>query len=233
MAKRSFDDFDEYANDYRSIHTDNVKISGADSFYFAEHKVQLLVQSEAAIADIRMLDIGCGDGATELFVYKYLPSWKVEAIDISEKSIVRAIEKKISNANFSVYDGKSIPFADNSFDVAFIAAVMHHIDSSLHGSLMKEIFRVLKPGGRLYLFEHNPLNPVTRYLVNTCVFDKDAKLLGYNYSKKLLQDAGFRNIEKKFILFFPRSGMLARLIKLEDKLGWLPLGGQYMYKAQK
>lgn len=233
MAKRSFDDFDEYANDYRSIHTDNVKVSGADSFYFAEHKVQQLLQSEPGNAVTRMIDIGCGDGVTELFIQQYLPSWKVEAIDISEKSIARAIEKNISNANFSVYDGRLIPFADNSFDIAFIAAVMHHIDFTLHGSLLKEIYRVLKPGGRLYLFEHNPLNPVTRYLVNTCVFDKDAKLLGHQYSNKLLKDASFINIDKKFILFFPRKGILARLIKLEDKLGWLPLGGQYMYRAQK
>lgn len=233
MAKRSFDDFDEFANDYRSIHTDNVKIIGADSFYFAEHKVQQLVESEAQSTGLKMLDIGCGDGATELFIHNYLPSWKVEAIDISEKSITRATEKKIPNAVFSMYDGSVIPFSDNNFDIVFIAAVMHHIDFSLHATLLKEIYRVLKPGGRLYLFEHNPLNPVTRYLVNTCVFDKDAKLLGYNYSNKLLKDASFRNIEKKFILFFPRSGILAKLIKLEDKLGWLPLGGQYMYKAQK
>ncbi|CAN5876688.1 class I SAM-dependent methyltransferase [soil metagenome] len=233
MAKRSFDDFDKYANDYRSIHTDNVKLSGADSFYFAEHKVQQLMGTEAGNTAVRMLDIGCGDGATELFIQQYQPSWTVEAIDISEKSIARAGEKKITNANFSVYDGKQIPFADNSFDIAFIAAVMHHIDFSLHECLLKEILRVLKPGGRIYLFEHNPLNPVTRYLVNTCVFDKDAKLLGYNYSNRLLNNAGFKNIKKKFILFFPRSGMLARLIKLEDKLGWLPLGGQYLYKAEK
>ena len=95
------------------------------------------------------------------------------------------------------------------------------------------MYRVLKPGGRIYLFEHNPANPVTRYLVKTCVFDKDAKLLGYNYCNKLLKDARFRNIEKKFILFFPRSGILSNLIKLEDKLGWMPLGGQYMFRAEK
>lgn len=180
MAKRSFDNFDDYANDYRSIHTDNVKISGADSFYFARHKVQQLMQFESSTANARMLDIGCGDGATELFISQYMPSWKVEAVDISEKSISCAKEKKIPNAVFSVYDGKNIPFEENSFDILFIAAVMHHIDFAYHGTLMKEMYRVLKPGGRIYLFEHNPVNPVTRYLVKTCVFDKDAKLLGYN-----------------------------------------------------
>lgn len=232
MAKRSFDDFDAYANDYRSIHSDNVKLSGADSFYFAEHKVKELLKAEPQTA-MRMLDVGCGDGATELFIDKYFPSWKLEAIDISEKSIERAIEKNIPSANFSLYDGTSIPFPDSRFNIVFIAAVLHHVDFALHTSLLKEIFRVLKPGGRLYLFEHNPLNPVTRYLVNTCVFDKDAKLLGHNYTNRLLKEASFKNIQKKFILFFPRSGVLAKLIKLEDKLGWLPLGGQYMYRAEK
>ncbi len=96
MAKRSFDNFDDYANDYRSIHTDNVKISGADSFYFARHKVQQLMQFESSTANARMLDIGCGDGATELFISQYMPSWKVEAVDISEKSIACAKEKKNS-----------------------------------------------------------------------------------------------------------------------------------------
>ena len=41
---------------------------------------------------------------------------------------------------------------------------------------MKEINRVLKLGGRLYFFEHNPWNPFTRFLVRTCPFDKNAQL---------------------------------------------------------
>ncbi len=232
MAKRSFDDFDAYANDYRSIHSDNVKLSGADSFYFAEHKVKQLMQFENGTS-VKMLDIGCGDGVTELFISRMLPGWQVEGIDISEKSIARANEKNISNAHFSLYDGKSIPFHDESFDMVFIAAVMHHIDFSLHAGLLKEIYRVLKKGGRLYLFEHNPLNPVTRYLVNTCVFDKEAKLLGHRYTKNILESTQFKQIENRFILFFPRSGPFAKLVKMENKLAWLPLGGQYMYRAVK
>lgn len=232
MAKRSFDDFDAYANDYRSIHSDNLKLSGADSFYFAEHKVKQLMQYESNTT-IRMLDVGCGDGAIELFIERLLPHWQVEGIDISEKSIARAKEKQLHKAHFSLYNGREIPFEDNSFDVVFIAAVLHHIDFSLHAGLLKEILRVLKPGGRLYLFEHNPLNPVTRYLVNTCAFDKDAKLLGYRYTRNILETAAFRQIEKRFILFFPRSGLFAKMVKLENKLAWLPLGGQYMYRAIK
>ena len=86
MAERSFDDFDAYAKDYRSIHTDNIKISGADSFYFAEMKVRLLQQFEKN-TPLKILDVGCGDGTTEVYMNKYFPAWQITAIDISEKSI--------------------------------------------------------------------------------------------------------------------------------------------------
>jgi ubiquinone/menaquinone biosynthesis C-methylase UbiE len=224
MSERTFDNFDEFAKDYRSIHTANVKISGADSFYFAEHKVLVLKQNEPG-KNLQMLDVGCGDGVTEFFVQKYLPGWRVEGIDVSEKSIVEATGKNISNAGFQLFNGTEIPFANNSFDVVFIAAVLHHIEFSMHLAIIKEIYRVLKPGGRLYLFEHNPLNPFTKYLVKTCDFDKDAHLLSYIYCGKLLKKAGFIPVKIKFILFFPRKGILSKLIVLENALNWLPLGG--------
>lgn len=233
MVKRSFDNFDEYANDYRSIHTENIRISGADSFYFALHKVQLVSSFETNGQQPRLLDVGCGDGVAELFMAKLMPGCRVNGIDISAKSIDAAREKNIPGTTFSVYDGNSIPFPADSFDIVFVAAVLHHVDFAYHQALLGEMYRVLKPGGRIYLFEHNPVNPVTRFLVKTCVFDKDARLLGYRYCGRLLKKASFRNIEKKFILFFPRKGLLSRMIPLEEKLGWLPLGGQYMYRARK
>jgi SAM-dependent methyltransferase len=232
MTERSFDDFDGHAENYRQIHSENVKISGADSFYFAEHKVKLLQQFEKN-EKCRVLDLGCGDGATEIFMNRYFPAFRIDGIDISLKSIERAESRNIPGASFTLYDGKTIPFEDNYFDIVFVAAVLHHVDFSLHAVLIQEIHRVLKPNGRIYLFEHNPLNPVTRYLVKTCVFDKDAKLLWYSYSKKLLKEQLFRNVENKYILFFPRKGVLSGLIKLEENLGWLPFGGQYMLKAVK
>src|SRR3954462_9612755 len=115
MGKRTFDDFDAYAKDYRAVHTENVKLSGADSFYFAEMKVALLKQYEAD-NPLNILDIGCGDGATELFMQRYFSQWRVKAIDVSQKSIAAANEKHLTNADFQVYNGTAIPFADQSFD---------------------------------------------------------------------------------------------------------------------
>ncbi len=232
MKERTFDEFDEFAADYRSIHSRNIQLSGADSFYFAEMKVKLLCKTETN-AKLKVLDIGCGDGATELFMQQYFPAWEINGIDISSKSIEQAKTQLIPNTIFETYDGKNIASPDQVFDIVFVAGVLHHIDYSLHAGLIKEINRVLKNGGRLYLFEHNPLNPLTRYLVKTCVFDKDARLLKHGYTKKILKAAGLQIISNDFIIFFPRKGLFASLIGLEKYLRKIPLGGQYFIRAEK
>jgi len=230
--QKIIDDFDDYAKDYRSIHNENIKLSGADSFYFAEMKVKLLQATEPN-EKLNVLDIGCGDGTTELFMHQYFPQWQLTGIDVSEKSISEATLKNIPTATFAQYNGKKVAAKDATFDIIFIAGVLHHVEFVLHEQLLLEVFRLLKPCGRLYLFEHNPFNPVTKHLVNTCVFDKDARLLKAGYTVSLLKKVGFKKIRKNYIIFFPRKGWLSKLIFLEKYLSWLPLGGQYFLKVNK
>ena len=232
MSERTFDDFNKYADDYRMIHTKNIQLAGVDSFYFAQMKVCLLQPTEKN-KELKVLDIGCGDGATELFMQQYFSNWKITGIDVSEQSIKVAAARKLQNATFSQYNGTNILFPDQTFDIVFIAGVLHHVAFSLHQTMIKEIFRVLKVGGRLYLFEHNPLNPLTRYLVKTCIFDEDAKLLKEKYAVILLKKNNFTISSKKFIIFFPRKGFFKYFIFLEKYLQWVPFGGQYFIRAIK
>jgi ubiquinone/menaquinone biosynthesis C-methylase UbiE len=232
MRKRTYDDFDEFAENYRNIHSENIKISGTDSYYFAEMKVRLLKNHESN-ASIRVLDVGCGDGATELYFQQYFPNWKIEGIDVSSESIKYAQQRALTNARFQVYDSFIFPFEEESFDRVFIAGVLHHIAFNHHDDLMKEIFRVLKKKGKLFLYEHNPLNPITRHLVNTCVFDKNAKLLFPWYTQKLLLRNKLYPDLFQYIIFFPRKVILSKLIFLEKYLQWIPLGGQYFCIANK
>jgi ubiquinone/menaquinone biosynthesis C-methylase UbiE len=232
MPERTFDDFDEFASDYRNIHTQNIKLSGTDSFYFARMKVELLQRYEKN-DPVKVLDVGCGDGATASFMQAHFSNWQVWGIDVSEESIRMAKNKDLTNAVFAVYDGSNMNFKDENFDIVFIAGVLHHVEFKMHDAILEQIYRVLKNKGRLYLFEHNPLNPLTRHLVNTCVFDKNAKLLSNRYSKKTVNKAGLEIKENNFIIFFPRKGILSKLIFLEKYLQWLPLGGQYFIRAVK
>jgi len=232
MQERTYDNFDEFAENYRNIHTENIKISGTDSYYFAEMKVRLLKNTEKDTSTT-LLDVGCGDGATEFFFQQYFPHWKIDGIDVSSESIQVAQKRNLSNATFQVYNSFTFPFEDNSFDRVFIAGVLHHIAFKQHDKLIKEIYRVLKKNGKLLLYEHNPLNPLTRYLVNTCVFDKNAQLLMPWYTKNLLQENKLHMEQLQYIIFFPRKGMLSKLIFLEQYLQWIPFGGQYFCRAVK
>lgn len=230
---REFDNFDQFVNEYRNIHNENIKLSGADSDYFSEYKVKEVLEQEAQQNVQVILDFGCGDGNSVRFFRQHFPKVHIKGIDVSEDSIVIAQKRNIADVEFKAYDGKTIPYADNTIDIVFIATVLHHIDYTLYPALMREILRVLKPQGRIYIFEHNPYNPVTRSVVNNCVFDADAVLLKPSFAKKILKEAGFKEVNNTFTIFFPRSGFFKPFLFLEKWLKKIPLGGQYYTKGIK
>ncbi len=232
MDNRTFDDFDAWAKNYRAIHSQNIQLSGADSFYFAEQRVTML-QAYETNEPLKVLDLGCGDGASEIFMLRYFSHWKVEGIDVSKESIEMAKRQQLPNAVFNVYDGINIPFADNSFDIVFVAGVLHHVAFHLHEAMIAEMKRVLKTGGRLVIYEHNPYNPLTKYLVKTCVFDKDARLLRCAYLKNKLQQQRFNIQQSIYFIFIPPKGFLKKLVPVEKLFSWLPLGGKYFVRAVK
>ena len=232
MHHRRFDDFDPYASDYRRIHSENVRLTGADSHYFADRRIRMLRQYEQNMS-MRVLDLGCGDGVMEQYIHTYFPAWQVVGIDVSAESIEMAGRLQLPGIEFRHYDGMKIPFDEGSFDIVLVAGVLHHIDFSLHADLLHEIHRVLKPGGRIIVYEHNPLNPFTRQLVKTCIFDKDARLLRRSYLRTLLFQTGFKLQQQFYFIFIPPFTWLRPLIVLEKYLGWLPIGGKYFMRAQK
>ena len=81
------------------------------------------------------------------------------------------------------------------------------------------------------MFEHNPLNPLTRHAVNTCVFDEHAELVLAPTMRRRARDAGFAAADVRYRIFFPHA--LRVLRPLEPSLTWLPLGAQYYVAARK
>ncbi|MBK9153285.1 MAG: class I SAM-dependent methyltransferase [Chloracidobacterium sp.] len=230
--ERTFDDFDGFAKDYRDIHNECLKFSGADSDFFSEQKVAILKRHEQA-DDLRILDLGCGDGNSARFFRKHFPKASYDGVDTSQRSIEIARQRKIDRSEFGHYDGQNIPAANESFDIVFVACVFHHIDRALHANVLAEIRRVLRDGGRLYLFEHNPLNPLTKRVVKNCPFDEDAVLLSARNAREMVGNALFRDIGLSYTIFFPGHKLFNGLRRLERHLEWLPIGGQYYVRAIK
>jgi SAM-dependent methyltransferase len=229
-------EFDRFADEYRALHARNIRLSGEAPEYFAEYKVKDMAE---ALAKDRaggnpnpdILDFGAGVGTSLPYLRKYFPTGKVTCLDVSRKSLAVAAERFPGLASFVPFDGRSIPFADASFDIALAACVFHHIDHEEHAHLLAEIRRVLRPTGTLFVFEHNPLNPLTCHAVRTCEFDENARLIVGPAMKRRLAAAGLARPRLRYRLFFPHA--LASLRRLEPYMTALPLGAQYYVMAEK
>ena len=79
-------------------------------------------------------------------------------------------------------------------------------------------------------FEHNPINPVTRYIVATCPFDENAILIPARSLVRRQREAGFSDVRVAYTGFFP--GALRALRPLERFMTALPIGAQYYTVAR-
>lgn len=110
----------------------------------------------------KVLDVGCGNGIVAGEIIRRGANYT--GLDISAKLLAiarRDYKKAIKNkqAKFVLGEANKMPFVKNSFDAIFSYAVMHHIPSlELRLGFLKEIHRVLKPGGRVAIINWNLLN---------------------------------------------------------------------------
>jgi 2-polyprenyl-3-methyl-5-hydroxy-6-metoxy-1,4-benzoquinol methylase len=230
--------FDQYAHTYNEGHAKAVKSTGFDPAYFHEYKIRELcnhLKSERlADRDISFLNVGCGIGESDPFIKSYLPNSRVYGIDVSAESIdvARETRKDLAGVTYQAYDGENIPF-DINFDVIFIANVFHHIRHEKHPAMLRTLHHRLNDKGSMFLFELNPLNPLTLWIAyqNDYKFDKDSKLLNPCYTGRLLSASGFRQRSVRYTIFFPKY--LSFLMPLEKYLHRIPLGAHYYYVARK
>jgi ubiquinone/menaquinone biosynthesis C-methylase UbiE len=179
----------------------------------------------------RALDFGAGVGYSVPFFARHLPATRVTCLDVSRKSLDVGAAQHGNAAEFTHFDGRRIPFEDGAFDAALASCVFHHIPHDEHVALLAEIRRVLGSRGRLFVFEHNPLNPLTRHAVNTCEFDEHAHLVLASTMRRRVREAGFAGAAIRYRIFFPHA--LRGLRPLEARMAWLPLGAQYYVVARK
>lgn len=223
-------EFDRHAADYRETLDASLAISGYDSGYFDDYKIReirrVLDNADEAAHGLRILNFGCGIGKCEPLLARSFPGSSICATDISPESIriAQGNTPALPNVTFAVSEGGAIPF-DGVFDLIYCAGVFHHILPEERLNILAGLKEKLSPAGRLFLFEHNPWNPLTQRVVASCSLDEHAHLIAAPEMAALLRQAGFNRIVRRFIVFFPRSFRL--LAPLERLLGWCPLGAQY------
>jgi ubiquinone/menaquinone biosynthesis C-methylase UbiE len=100
-----------------------------------------------------VLDIGCGTGTLAIAAARHVGArGKVYGIDASPPMIARATWKaKRAGANvvFQSAAAERLPFRDHRFDVVLSTVMLHHLPRTTREQCLREVARVLKPGGRV------------------------------------------------------------------------------------
>jgi ubiquinone/menaquinone biosynthesis C-methylase UbiE len=127
--------------------------------------------------DVRVLDVGCGDGGTlrDFLDYGASPE-NLAGIDLADARIDRA-RRLAPHLDYRVADAAALPFEDQSFDLALAFTLFTSITSAaMRERVAAEIRRVLRPGGGVlwYDFWINPVNPD----VNALGLDEVRRLFG-------------------------------------------------------
>jgi ubiquinone/menaquinone biosynthesis C-methylase UbiE len=219
-------EFDEYSHSYSEGIENTIGIFGKKHDFFVRNKAEILLPALATIENetsrLNVLDVGCGVGLMHRYIAGSVGS--LEGTDISGASLEIA-----RNANpgvhYKIYDGRTLPYSDARFDCAYAICVMHHVPVDQWLEFLKEMRRVVRPGGLIVIVEHNPLNPATQWVVRTSAMDANAVLLKPWTLRTLMKSAGIGHSWIQYVLFTPFAGKAFRI--LDRVLSRVPFGAQY------
>lgn len=222
--------FDAYQTSYTEAVGKAVAFSGMSPDLFTRIKagyiLDLVSEHFDAPETITALDVGCGIGNFHPLLAPHFG--QIHGIDVSAASISQA-QQSNPGVLYDVYDGQTLPYEDDSFDLAFTICVMHHVPPAHWDQFVSEMHRVLRPDGLALVFEHNPRNPLTMRAVNNCPFDADAVLLPSRKTVDLFTLAGFKSVQSNFILSIPAATKGLR--KADRLFQKIPFGAQYYVSA--
>lgn len=106
--------------------------------------------------DQRVLEIGCGTGNLVLLVKRLHPGAEVVGLDPDPKALARArrkAEREALPVQLDLGFAQDLPYPDESFDRVFSAFMFHHLEPDGKERTLREVRRVLKPGGSLHLLD--------------------------------------------------------------------------------
>lgn len=219
-------EFDQYANNYDRLLQGSLPPGVEGGEYLAEYKVWLCSLKLRQKNIQRILDFGCGSGRSIQFLKKYFPAAEVYGFDPSETSLQLA---RVAHPN-AVFV-QSMDLLPRDFDLILLANVLHHIPVNARSEVLVRCRDSLSTDGSVFVFEHNPRNPVTKWVFERCPFDVNAVMLDRREAELVVDRARFHIQGGGYTLFFPWAFKLFR--SLELALEWCPLGAQYYLHLEK
>lgn len=225
-------EFDGYADRYDEELNRGISISGERKEFFAEARIERLSQCLAELntrPSKLVLDFGCGTGASTPYLHQILNAERIIGIDVSQESL--RVARATQNTTPADFYSQEEYAANGNVDVVFSNGVFHHIPPSERGDAMSYIANCLRPGGLFALWENNPWNLGTRYVMSKIPFDRDAIMLSASTASKLVRSAGLNVVRIDYHFIFPKP--LRFLRSIEPYLKGVPIGAQYQLLCRK
>lgn len=143
--------------------------------------------------DDRVLDIGCGAGRAMVLAARVAGTLNVVGVDPTP-ALASTARKRAPGSTVEIGVAEDLPFPDRSFTVVWTIAAHHHWDDSETG--LREVYRVLAPGGRFLLAEYRNRRPEGHGLNDDEAREMEETLseLGFERVETVRRRAGWRTL---------------------------------------
>jgi SAM-dependent methyltransferase len=143
----------------------------------------------------RIVDLGCAAGALTDFFSGFAAT--VTGVDASADAIAKA-RSLFPQLQFVEADVRQLPFADHSFDKAVAGDLVEHLDDETFRAMLRELRRVLVPGGTLSIYTPNPRHPIERLKARNLILAQNPTHIGLRTAQELkrMLEAGDFTVER-------------------------------------
>lgn len=148
-----------------------------------------------------VLDFGTGTATLSIMIKKQFQGLQVSGIDADEQ-VLRIAKRKIVKYNLDIglihYDGLHIPLPDNAVDKVVSSLVFHHISTENKKTVLKEIFRIIRPGSEIHIADFgkatNLYQKIAFGIFRRMDGEENTSINSKGLLPEFLKEAGFTNV---------------------------------------
>ncbi len=123
-----------------------------DTWPVVDDEITLLADL-VPLAGQDIIELGCGAATLARALLERHPDSRVTGLEVDERQHAKNLAAPQAGLQFVTGGAEAIALADASFDLALMLKSLHHVPMPMLGQALREVARVLRPGGRLYVSE--------------------------------------------------------------------------------